>query len=376
MRMRDTLAQFAAASAGAGSSRLTAFTPDGSNPGALAAYSYVPQDIPRGAPLVVVLHGCTQTAAGYDAGTGWSQLADRAGFALLFPEQRRANNANLCFNWFQGGDIVRAGGEAESVAQMVATMIDRHDLDPARVYVTGLSAGGAMTAVMLATYPDVFAGGAIIGGLPYNSAHGVGQALERMAGRGRAASTDASQASGATPVRWPSVSIWHGTADHTVVVGNMDDIATQWLDVHGVDSAAPQVDRGKTWERRRWSAGKRMVVETWRIDGMGHGVPIDPTGSEKLGAAGPYMLPVGIDSTAEIARSWGLIDTGATAAKVAPDHAPNHAPKPATGRTVVPADYRPASGPRSSSRPSNATPPPSSIQQVIENALRSAGLMK
>ena len=117
--------------------------------------------------LVVVLHGCGQTAAAYDFGTGWSTLAKRYGFALLMPEQQGANNANTCFNWFNPGDVARGRGEAASIRQMVARMVADHKIDPRRIYVTGLSAGGAMTSVMLATYPEVFAGGAIIAGLPY-----------------------------------------------------------------------------------------------------------------------------------------------------------------------------------------------------------------
>jgi len=99
--------------------RLRDFPEFGSNPGALRARIYIPPSLPEHAALVVVLHGCTQTAAGYDHGSGWSQLADRHGFALLFPEQQRANNANLCFNWFAPGDIQRGGGEALSIAQMI-----------------------------------------------------------------------------------------------------------------------------------------------------------------------------------------------------------------------------------------------------------------
>lgn len=113
----------------------------GSNPGALTACSYIPQGLKEHAPLVVVLHGCTQTAAGYDHGAGWSQLADRHGFALLYPEQQRANNPNLCFNWFVPEDIGRDSGEALSIAEMVRTMVEVHGLDRRRVYITGLSAG-------------------------------------------------------------------------------------------------------------------------------------------------------------------------------------------------------------------------------------------
>ena len=156
-----------AASAGPVDDRLSDLGRLRDNPGALRGRFYVPAGMKSGAPLVVVLHGCTQSAAVYDQGSGWSHLADRHGFALLFPEQQRANNMNLCFNWYQPGDAARDQGEAASIRAMVAQMVKTHSLDPARVYVTGLSAGGAMTSVMLAAYPDVFAAGAIIAGLPF-----------------------------------------------------------------------------------------------------------------------------------------------------------------------------------------------------------------
>lgn len=339
MRMRDTLAQLADRRL-TDSGRLTPFPHFGSNSGALGAYGYVPADLPAGAPLVVALHGCTQSAAGYDAGTGWSRLADRAGFALLVPEQRRANNANLCFNWFQPGDIARKGGEAESIAQMVVAMVVQHGLDRGRVYITGLSAGGAMTAVMLATYPELFAGGAIIGGLPYGCARTVGEALEQMRS-GASVSADI-----ALVPRHPTVLIWHGSADTTVVVGNMDALAEQWCGVHGVGDAAPIVERGADWERRVWRVEGRSAVETWRIAGMGHGVPIGPAVPDRLGTPGPYMLAAGVDSTATIAASWGLV---ADTARVRPHVA---APVAPAAKAV------------------------SGIQTVIEDALRSAGLMR
>ena len=92
-------------------------------------------------------------------------LADLHGFAVLFPEQQRANNANLCFNWFVPEDIRRDSGEALSIRQMIEAMVVAHGLDRSRIFVTGLSAGGAMASAMLATYPEIFAGGAIIAGL-------------------------------------------------------------------------------------------------------------------------------------------------------------------------------------------------------------------
>ncbi len=155
----------------------TAFDP---NPGNLRMFQYLPGGLKPGAPLVVTLHGCGQTAAGYDLGAGWCQLADQWGFAVLAAEQKAVNNPHTCFDWFNPEDIVRDGGEAASIAAMVRSMIEAHRLDGRRVFITGLSAGGAMTSVMLATYPELFAGGAIVAGLPYGAAQNVRDALESM----------------------------------------------------------------------------------------------------------------------------------------------------------------------------------------------------
>jgi feruloyl esterase len=165
---------------GAPSSHLREIRNFGSNPGELRMFAHLPPQVSEDCALVVVLHGCTQSAAGYDLGAGWSTLADRFGFVLLLPEQQRSNNPNGCFNWFQAGDIERGHGEAYSIRQMIDKMVLDHGINPARVFVTGLSAGGAMTSVMLATYPEVFAGGAIVAGLPYGAATTVQQAFETM----------------------------------------------------------------------------------------------------------------------------------------------------------------------------------------------------
>src|SRR5262245_30892460 len=125
----------------------------GSNPGMLDMYEYVPASLPAGRPIVVVLHGCTQTAAGMEP-AGWDALADEYQFAVVYPQQRNANQQLNCFTWYGATDIARSGGEAESIIQMVDTSIAMHGGDASRVYVTGISAGGAFTAVMLATYPD------------------------------------------------------------------------------------------------------------------------------------------------------------------------------------------------------------------------------
>jgi feruloyl esterase len=278
----------------------------GSNPGALRMFTYLPSSLSPDCALMVVLHGCTQSAASYDRGAGWSTLAERFGFALLLPEQHRSNNPNGCFNWFQTGDIERGHGEALSIRQMVAKMVSDHGIDPACVFVTGLSAGGAMTSVMMATYPEVFVGGAIIAGLPYGAANSVQQAFENMYRcpprpprvwgdlvRG------ASQYSG----RWPRVSVWHGGTDATVIPPNATEIVKQWTDVHGLSSKPSIQTVVDGYPRQVWvnETGDELI-ESYTIPHMAHGTPL-ATGNatEQCGAAGPFLLEVGISSSYHIA---------------------------------------------------------------------------
>jgi poly(hydroxyalkanoate) depolymerase family esterase len=152
----------------------------GNNPGALRMFVYRPKGLLVGAPLVVVLHGSKQSAHGYAAGAGWLELADRYKFALVCPQQTRANNGTLSFQWFSPKDTAREGGEADSIAEMVRHALATENLDKSRVFVTGLSSGGAMTAVMLATHPEMFVAGAVIAGLPYGAADSVAGALWAM----------------------------------------------------------------------------------------------------------------------------------------------------------------------------------------------------
>jgi poly(hydroxyalkanoate) depolymerase family esterase len=333
----------------------------GSNPGALIARTYLPAKLAKGAPLVVVLHGCTQSASVYDTGSGWSKLADRHGFALLFPEQRRANNPNLCFNWYLPADARRGQGEAKSISQMIKHMTAEHALDPSRVFVTGLSAGGAMASVMLATYPELFAGGAIIAGLAFARANSLPEALERMRGHGGPSRGElAARARAASPYRGrlPTLSVWHGTRDAIVDPANAGEIVDQWRELHGIGAGPGAIEMADGHRREVWrDADGRDVIERYDINGMGHGTPLDTRGPEACGVAGPHMLEAGICSTRRIAASWGLIDRKAARAPLrTPDL---ETPLDAPARSMDVAAYG-----------SN------DVRAVIDNALRAAGLMR
>lgn len=315
--------------------RLTQVPDFGSNPGGLRMLTYVPPNLGPSAGLVVVLHGCTQTAGSYDYGTGWSALADRHGFAVLYPEQRRSNNPLRCFNWFRSEDFERDAGEALSIRQMVDRMLAEHRLDPRRIYVTGVSAGAAMTSVMLATYPDVFAGGAIIAGLPYRCANGLQEGFECIfQGKTRSAREWGTLVRAATRHEgpWPKVSVWHGTADATVKPANAEEIIKQWTDVHGL-APAPAIEttvHGHPY--RVWQdADGNDLVEHYSIVGMAHGVPIDPDGTGGCGNPAPWIVDMGISSSHHIARFWGLTEPQAESSPTTAAVEPTAAESPATG---------------------------------------------
>ncbi|MCB4822459.1 extracellular catalytic domain type 1 short-chain-length polyhydroxyalkanoate depolymerase [Roseicella aerolata] len=296
----------------AGDGVLREVTGFGGNPGRLRMLAFVPEGLPPGAPLVVALHGCTQTAGDYDRGTGWSILAARQGFALLLPEQRQANNPNRCFNWFEPAHTRRDQGEAATIRQMVAHLVARHRLDPRRIFVTGLSAGGAMASVMLATYPEVFAAGAILAGLPYGAGRSMSEAFEAMAtGRPRPARDWGSlvRAASPHPGPWPRVSVWQGEADTTVRPANAEEILKQWRDLHGLTGVPLAGEaRSPAHRHRLWRGPDGLpLLEHHAVTGMAHGVPIAPRhGDAPLGQAGPYMLDVGLSSTEAIAAFFGL----------------------------------------------------------------------
>ena len=304
----------------------------GANPGALRMFAFVPGNLQQPRALVVVLHGCGQTAAGYDLGAGWSTLAKHYGFALLMPEQQLGNNANGCFNWFNRDDTAREHGEAASVRQMIARMAADHGIDSRRVFITGLSAGGAMTSVMLATYPEVFAAGAIIAGLPFGVASNVREALTGMRGwRARSPRElgDFVRKASHHRGKWPKLSVWHGSVDPVVNPANADEIVKQWVDVHQLP-AMPMSEGIVNGHPHRvwWNADGETVVESYTITDMAHGTPLGLADNDnRYGNGGAFLIEAGISSSYLIAKFFGLTswirDRKAQAPKLAAADSPS-----------------------------------------------------
>jgi poly(hydroxyalkanoate) depolymerase family esterase len=294
--------------------RTVEITDFGSNPGQLKMFIFTPEKPVRAnAALIVVLHGCGQYAGSFALDTGWIALSNHFKIPLVLPEQVRRNNTGRCFNWFRPADTLRGSGEALSVRQMVRTSIKRFSSDPRQVFVVGLSAGGALTAALLASYPAVFNAGAVVAGMPVGSASNAASALLRMHKANPFSTQEtliqavaSQQKISRRRRKWPRISIWHGSKDHTIDPANGAALALQWSGLHGFGDV-PSSDEISTSgiRRRSWGLETRPSVEWWTIPEMGHGFPID-TAVSGGGRTAFGVIDAGISGAFHIAAFWGL----------------------------------------------------------------------
>ncbi|WP_042368962.1 extracellular catalytic domain type 1 short-chain-length polyhydroxyalkanoate depolymerase [Streptacidiphilus neutrinimicus] len=331
-----------AATANSGS--LTQVGSFGSNPGNLAMYEYAPAGLASGAPLVVALHGCTQTATNYYDDSGWAQLADTYGFAVVFPQTNSTNNALSCFSWFDSTKDTRGNGEAASVKAMVDYALGQYHSDTKRVFVTGLSAGAGMTADLLADYPDVFAGGSVDSGLAaqcatsQSAASGCQQNNQNLTPAQWGDKVRSSDPGWTGP--WPRVAIWQGTADYTVYPVNSTELRDQWTNAWGIPQTASSTQSltGGTTESVYDDANGNPAVELYSISGMGHGLAVDPgTGSTQCGQTGAYFLGY-ICSSYYTAQFWGITGAGPSPSPSASVSA-SASPTPTPTATYTPSCY-------------------------------------
>lgn len=315
---------------------LTQVTGFGSNPGSLQMYTHVPSGLPANAPIVLVLHGCTQTATAMEA-SGWTAAANAHKFYLIYAQQSSSNNGSSCFNWFEPGDQARGAGEALSLRQMVGWALTNASTDPNRVFVTGFSAGAYMAATLAAVYPDVFAGAAVNAGGPHGCAKSTTEAFSCMnPGVNRTPAAWGDLVRNAFPGytgRRPRISLWHGTTDTTVRPLNLTESVEQWTDVFGADQTPDVTETvsGQTHKVYRDASGA-AVVETYEISGMGHAWPVDPQftlpGGGACGATGAYISDVNICAVYLQELFFGLLAADNTPPTVA-------LTTPAAGATIT-----------------------------------------
>ena len=247
--------------------------------------------------LIVMLHGGTQDGDDFAAGTRMNDLAEKHGLLVAYPSQAKAANASLCWNWFTPENQIRGAGEPSIIAGITKDIIATYDVDPARVFVAGLSAGGAMAAVMGATYPDLYAAVGVHSGLPYKSAADLPSAFAAMRGdagplglrlrKSRSAANDGAR------IR---TIVFHGDADTIVHPSNAANIAGASKEGESIERAEARHTASRAHTRRvtRDKTGK-TVVEQWIIHGSGHAWS---GGSQD----GTYTDPLGPDASSEMVR--------------------------------------------------------------------------
>lgn len=307
-------------SAGAQGNELQQVSDFGTNPGNLGMYVYAPIEHSRKElPLVVVLHGCTQSAESVAAHTGWNKLADSLGFHVLYPQTGFKNNVSGCFRWFSEKDISTDQGESASIFQMINKMLRDYKIDSSRVYITGMSAGGAMAVAMMVRYPELFAAGAIVAGGPYGAAWSVRSARKAMRGKVKYSPQKwAETARSQRPDfrgRYPVISVYHGSKDKTVHPDNADHLIDQWTALHQTGQKPSKVERGfqnHSWvERCEYTDQQnRVIAVQYQLQGIKHALSIATGNSARQGGKdGKFMTDTGFHIPWQCVVDFGLTDS-------------------------------------------------------------------
>lgn len=228
-------------------------------------------------PLVVMLHGCTQDPDDFAAGTGMNAIAEEQNFLVVYPAQTKSANSSNCWNWFEPRNQTRDRGEPSLIADITRKVAREYKVDEQRIYVAGLSAGGAMAAILGARYPDLYAAIGVHSGLPVGVARDVTSAFAAMKrGKGKASPRAAAVHPPTVLQHAVPVIVFHGDGDRTVHVSNAGLVMQQCIAAAGENGAAPATEQGRTANGRRYTramhstAQGRVIAENWTLHGAGH----------------------------------------------------------------------------------------------------------
>ncbi len=266
-------------------------------------------------PLVVVLHGCTQNAEEISENSDWNLLGDRFGFHVLYVEQRMSNNISTCFNWFESNDNQKGKGEVYSIERLVQTTIVNYKIDTSRIFVYGVSAGGAMTTALLVNYPSLFKAGAVLAGTPYgfaNNALDVVQNLTKPVDLLPAEWEKLARAQNPTYTgKYPNVFIFHGTKDNVVPILSGYELSEQFLALHDLEQKvavqALNFHSVKGLTRNSFRDETEEKVVFYEIKDWGHALMVKPgNGPEDGGKTGPFAKIGAMWSTLQIVKDFGL----------------------------------------------------------------------
>jgi poly(hydroxyalkanoate) depolymerase family esterase len=266
-------------------------------------------------PLVVVLHGCSQSAQLVSEQSGWNKLADSYGFHVLYPQQKASNNPSMCFDWYRAADIDRDRGECGSIKQMIDQFMKDEKVDSSKVFITGLSAGAAMAVVMLADYPGTFNTGAIFAGGPYKSAVNMLTTTSAMMGWVNRSPKEwgdlVRDQNPAYKKAYPKIIIYQGRRDIVVNHKNAHELVEQWTNLHGIDTLATDTirDFANNVNIRKYTyknSEKENVVTYYDVKNIGHALMINPGDCRDEGGK---MVPFSTDDDF-FATYWTAIDFG------------------------------------------------------------------
>ncbi|MGB8955928.1 MAG: PHB depolymerase family esterase [Tumebacillaceae bacterium] len=290
-------------------------------------------------PVVVMLHGCTQTPADFAAGTGMNELADANNFIVVYPQQTSSYNQNQCWNWFEAAHQARGAGEPAIIAGIVKQVqanTSKWSVDSNRVYVTGLSAGAGMSVIMGATYPDVFAAIGVDAGLEYKAATTMNDAFTvmRQGGPNPVAQGQAAYNAMGSSARVMPTIVFQGTGDYTVYPINGDQVIQQWMETNRLASGgaynanfnAPSVkstgkvntSQGRSYTTYQWKDNNgNLIEEYWKVDGMSHawsggstsGSYTDPNGPNATQAMYSFFMNHPMGPTASVSPAGGTFST-------------------------------------------------------------------
>ncbi|WP_372769113.1 PHB depolymerase family esterase [Lutibacter sp.] len=295
---------------------LVEITDFGANKGNLEMYVYKPINNDMEVPLVIVLHGCVQTANEIADQSGWSTLAASNNFMVIYPQQKVENNLNKCFNWYENTDISKKDGESETIKEMIQYAIQNFDIDTSKIFITGISAGGAMTNILLANYPDLFKSGSVLAGIPFQAANDLATAYAAMQGNVEKTNEEwvaaISENNPNYDGKYPEVVIFHGIDDPFVNIKNAEIIEMQWKGIHKIVTKpiiVSEFNGNRDITKTTYFKNNCPIIVKYEINNLGHAMAVDP-GTEKQqgGNVARFALDKNFHSTYWTAKFFGLIN--------------------------------------------------------------------
>ncbi len=276
----------------------------GDNPGELSASYLKPSKQTKS--LVVLLHGCVQNGEKLARQSGFVALAQQHDFTLLIPQQSNKNNVKSCFNWFSDQDISKDQGEVQSIKNMIVAL--KTQLNAEKIYIAGLSAGGAMTSALLTHYPKLFSAGAVIAGLPYPCANDLAKAISCMRNgpsQSIAELVTLAKRENEKVMQWPRLIVITGTNDKVVNPKNSHQLAWQWSTLSD-KSQQPNKTSHENYQRTLWqNTNKESQVELLEINEISHGITVNPSLKNREASA-RFIYESPLDSATNIVEFWGV----------------------------------------------------------------------